>query len=106
VDRSKPGHRKIVALFLVDPQVPIPSTSEVAPQQGDLVLEAMRSAPTESKLHLLPTELLDMILDNMDGVMTLDAAKELRLKLMDERTVFVDKSNKNYFELSFSMCEQ
>ena len=35
-DKSKPGHRKLLALFLVDPYKPILSTSHVPPQQEDL----------------------------------------------------------------------
>lgn len=31
-DRSKPGHRKILALFLVDPAIPVISTANVPPQ--------------------------------------------------------------------------
>ncbi|CAE6521604.1 unnamed protein product [Rhizoctonia solani] len=34
-DKSKPGHRKIVALFLVDPAIHRPSTTTVPPQQAD-----------------------------------------------------------------------
>ncbi|KAF5681277.1 hypothetical protein FHETE_66 [Fusarium heterosporum] len=33
VDKTKPGYRKILALFLVDPSIPIISTSNVPPQQ-------------------------------------------------------------------------
>ena len=33
-DETMPGHRRLLAFFLVDPAVPIVSTQEVAPQQG------------------------------------------------------------------------
>ena len=32
-DKSKPGHRKFIVMFLVDPNVRITSTAEVSPQQ-------------------------------------------------------------------------
>ncbi|KAG5762781.1 hypothetical protein H9Q72_009110 [Fusarium xylarioides] len=41
VDKSRPGHRKILALFLVDPQVPIISTANVPPQQRDWWAEGL-----------------------------------------------------------------
>jgi hypothetical protein len=34
-NKSKPGHRKILALFLVDPNIRIISTANVPPQQKD-----------------------------------------------------------------------
>jgi len=34
-DKTRPGHRKICVFFLIDPVVPIISTSQVAPQQRD-----------------------------------------------------------------------
>lgn len=34
-DRSKPGHRKILAFFLVDPNMRIISTANVPPQRED-----------------------------------------------------------------------
>ena len=33
-DETMPGHRRLLAFFLVDPALPIVSTQEVAPQQG------------------------------------------------------------------------
>lgn len=34
-DASKPGHRKILAIFLVDPHLRVVSTANVPPQQRD-----------------------------------------------------------------------
>jgi hypothetical protein len=34
-DPTKPGHRKRLALFLVDPNITIPSTANILPQQLD-----------------------------------------------------------------------
>ncbi len=76
-DPSRPGHRKILVFFLVDPSVTIISTSDVPPQQP--------WSPT-------PT-------------MTLEQAKEFRSQLMQERKFFVDEHNEKIYEREFSLCE-
>ncbi|KAG9031225.1 hypothetical protein FS837_003028 [Tulasnella sp. UAMH 9824] len=92
-DPTKPGHRKIVALFLVDPENRIPSTSDIAPQQSHWVSESIFPALAKDSHRMktpLPVELVDMVADQVDNVMTLEEAKAYRLELMDERTAFVD----------------
>lgn len=96
-DPAKPGHRKILVFFLVDPTQRIPSATDVAPQQREWVAEAMRSADTNSALARLPVEILTMISEGNDGTMSLSEAKEYRKELMKERTVFVENNNKTYF---------
>jgi Protein of unknown function (DUF4246) len=76
-DPSRPGHRKILAFFLVDPSVTIVSTSDVPPQQ-----------------HWSPT-----------STMTLEQAKEFRSQLMQERKFVVDEHNEEIYEREFSLCE-
>jgi len=76
-DPSQPGHRKILAFFLVDPSVTIVSTSDVPPQQP--------WSPTST--------------------MTLEQAKEFRSQLMQERKFFVDENNNQIYEREFSLCE-
>ncbi|KAK0215580.1 hypothetical protein IW262DRAFT_1449849 [Armillaria fumosa] len=96
LDRSKPGYRKIVALFLVDPELesPRPSTTTVPPQGRDWWVQELHGLAGEgnSRLGLFPTELLELIVDFMD-LITRKEAEELRLKLMDERTAFVRDNN-------------
>ncbi|KAF5682043.1 duf1665 domain-containing protein [Fusarium circinatum] len=80
VDRMKPGHRKILALFLVDPAIPIISTPNVPPQQ--------KNWWDQHRLHngeSLPDSVNDKASD-AEWPMGLDEAKVLRLQLMDERT--------------------
>lgn len=72
IDKSKPGHRRFLVLWLVDPNYPLPSTSIVPPQQESWWLE--RSA---QDVH--PAL-------NDRALMTFDEAKAIRLQLMDERT--------------------
>lgn len=76
-DPTRPGHRKILAFFLVDPSQRIVSTSDVPPQQP--------WADTST--------------------MTLEQAKEYREELMKERKFFVDEHNEQLYEREFSLCE-
>jgi hypothetical protein len=76
-DPTRPGHRKILAFFLVDPSEQIVSTSDVPPQQ-----------PWSDT-----------------STMTLDEAKAYREELMRERKFFVDEHNEQLYEREFSLCE-
>ncbi|MFJ6834310.1 DUF4246 domain-containing protein [Streptomyces sp. NPDC091209] len=77
MDHTRPGHRKILAFFLVDPSEEITSTSDVPPQQP------WSEAST----------------------MTLEQAKSYREQLMQERKFFVDEHNEQLYEREFSLCE-
>ncbi|MFG3034527.1 DUF4246 domain-containing protein [Streptomyces sp. NPDC048253] len=76
-DPTRPGHRKILAFFLVDPSEKIVSTSDVPPQQ-----------PWSDT-----------------STMTLEQAKDYRDQLMQERKFFVDEHNEQLYEREFSLCE-
>ncbi|MEU3945189.1 DUF4246 domain-containing protein [Streptomyces sp. NPDC029526] len=76
-DPTRPGHRKILAFFLIDPSKRIVSTSDVPPQQP--------WADTST--------------------MTLDEARAYREQLMHERTFFVAEHNEELYEREFSLCE-
>lgn len=76
-DATRPGYRKILAFFLVDPSEQIVSTSDVPPQQP--------WSPTST--------------------MTLEQAKSFREQLMQERKFFVDEHNEQLYEREFSLCE-
>ncbi|MGW2014742.1 DUF4246 domain-containing protein [Streptomyces sp. NPDC001927] len=76
-DPTRPGHRKILAFFLVDPSERIVSTSDVPPQQ-----------PWSDT-----------------STMTLEQAKDHREQLMRERKFFVDEHNEQLYEREFSLCE-
>ncbi|MEV4937215.1 DUF4246 domain-containing protein [Streptomyces zaomyceticus] len=77
MDATRPGHRKILAFFLVDPSETIVSTSDVPPQQ-----------PWSET-----------------STMTLEQAKAYREELMRERKFFVDEHNEQLYEREFSLCE-
>ena len=76
-DPSRPGHRKILVFFLVEPSVTIASTSDVPPQQPW----------------------------SLTSTMTLEQAKEYREQLMQERKYVVDTHNEGVYEREFSLCE-
>ncbi|MER5204237.1 DUF4246 domain-containing protein [Streptomyces sp. NPDC002825] len=76
-DPTRPGHRKILAFFLVDPSETIVSTSDVPPQQ-----------PWSDT-----------------STMTLEQAEAFREDLMRERKFFVDEHNEQLYEREFSLCE-
>ncbi len=108
LDPSKPGYHKIVALFLVDLELknPRPSTTTVPPQGRDWWFQELLGLAEEgsNRLRLLPTKLLDLIVDFMDLMMRKEA-EEVRLQLMDKQTVFVRENSENMFDMPFNMCE-
>lgn len=77
-NESKPGHRKLLALFLVDPYLRIPSTSVIPPQQKEWDAKAQDS------------DLLPQMPDDEASLMDLNEAKTLRLELMAERRARVE----------------
>ncbi|OJK04301.1 hypothetical protein ASPACDRAFT_73958 [Aspergillus aculeatus ATCC 16872] len=83
-DPTKPGHRKILALFLIDPHRRVISTANVPPQQAEWAGDQGALA---------------------QGLMTMEEAKAYRLELMEERSVFQDKQNGAFETGSFSLCE-
>ncbi|KAI0773048.1 hypothetical protein BD413DRAFT_656192 [Trametes elegans] len=102
-DPTKPGHRKILCFFLVDPFTRILSTSDVPPQQEGWTMNEMLRAPA---LLNLPVELFDLVADyTKTATMSRAEAEEHREKLMAERANFVIEQNEKVFEMEFNMCE-
>jgi hypothetical protein len=82
-DETQPGHRKILALFLIDPNIRIPSTANVPPQQRDCWAKQINE---EGSLDKLPPEIAEHIYDEIEGFpLSLEQAKQVRLDLMAER---------------------
>ncbi|KAJ1303055.1 hypothetical protein OPQ81_011256 [Rhizoctonia solani] len=105
-DKSKPGHRKIVALFLVDPAIHRPSTTIVPPQQKEWRVSGITTNPAlKAAFDKLAPEIIDRIDSFADGVMTRAEAEAYRLELMDERKAFVQKNDQAFFMAPFDMCE-
>ncbi|KAK7053815.1 hypothetical protein R3P38DRAFT_2852317 [Favolaschia claudopus] len=107
LDAKKPGHRKILAIFLVDPSIePIPSATNIPPQQKDWILDALMDGQTDpqSLLSRPPPEVLNLVVENLDTVMTRAEAEQYRLELMQERTGFI-KNQADEYSYVFNMCE-
>ncbi|KAJ5394355.1 uncharacterized protein N7487_011996 [Penicillium crustosum] len=103
VDPSKPGHRKILALFLVDPHRRIISSANVPPQQEDWGHE--RQNAVNQALACLPVELQNIVQNDLEPMMTMEKAKEYRLELMKERGYRSGKYNENFETGDFRLCE-
>ncbi|KAI6782114.1 uncharacterized protein J7T54_002351 [Emericellopsis cladophorae] len=103
VDKTRPGHRKILALFLVDPQIPIISTAIVPPQQRDWWARQVELKDTQ--LSKLPQEVRDMVFSQDVMPVGLEEAKVIREELMDERTVLQEGVNGQLSYSSWNFCE-
>lgn len=104
-DPTKPGHRKILALFLVAPTIPVISSANVPPQQRDWWAREVKL--DESRVAQLPAELVDMIAEGVkDFPIGLDDAKEIRGELMAERGRINKAVEHEIFkDERFSFCE-
>ncbi|KAF0703297.1 hypothetical protein AaE_015438 [Aphanomyces astaci] len=79
-DPTRPGHRKIICFFLINPQHSILSTANVPPQQESWIQRSLDSTFAGT----LPEEALDSI-RAMAGATTHDQAKDVMTQLMQER---------------------
>ncbi|SPO03682.1 uncharacterized protein DNG_06365 [Cephalotrichum gorgonifer] len=83
-DKTKPGYRKILAMFLIDPARRVLSTSNVPPQRRDWWAEELRANDVLERR--LPAELVDHTIGLVDDFpISWETAVEMREKLMDER---------------------
>ncbi|KAF7979915.1 hypothetical protein HWV62_40318 [Athelia sp. TMB] len=105
-DPTQPGHRKILALFLVDPHIRVISSANVPCQRRDWwgeELERSRALPGK-----LPLEMKQEILSNMedgDFPMSFKEAKKLRMELMEERKRYGGMQDRQFSDAFFSLCE-
>ncbi|KAM0544342.1 hypothetical protein ACHAPJ_011878 [Fusarium lateritium] len=135
-DKTKPGHRRFIALWLIDPNTRIINTGNVPPQQQSWWMErafgnlnkdnaeniphaiaqlVSEAAPGHSGLEAavrggkpLPTELMSMVQTEAGTTavpMSLDEAKEHRLKLMDERSRYQGEMRDTWDRNTYSFCE-
>ncbi|KAF9342403.1 hypothetical protein BGX26_007606, partial [Mortierella sp. AD094] len=99
-DPTKPGSRSILVFFLVDPERPILSTTNVPPQQKEW---AGPIGLMQTVAERMPPEIFARIDDMLDWPMDLKEAKAHREELMKERKFFVQKTNEEMFERPFSL---
>ncbi|EIM84073.1 uncharacterized protein STEHIDRAFT_140990 [Stereum hirsutum FP-91666 SS1] len=102
-DPTKPGHRKILALFLVDPHIQIISTQNVPTQRRDWWTEELQSTKSFGKLPIEVGMQIGNLVD--DWPIGMEEAKKMREELMDERRAFVDNNNFWFSSTTFSLCE-
>ncbi|KAG2048820.1 hypothetical protein BDR06DRAFT_942301 [Suillus hirtellus] len=82
-DPSKEGYQRIIGLYLVDPSiVPLASTQRVPPQQKPWT----RLGLEKGTRGIFPVELVDKVLDEVDGLMDIDEAVKHRERMVKERT--------------------
>lgn len=100
-DKSKPGHRKLLVFFLVDPNEEILSSSRIPPPRKDWLTEAIRGTLNS----IVPPEITETILDNDLDLPDLETAKKNRDYLMFTRKYYVVHQNDTLFEREYSFCE-
>jgi hypothetical protein len=94
-DKTRPGHRKILAMFLVNPHRPILSSAHVPPQRRDWWADEVRK---QGALSALPNEIIDMTISMVDDFpISWERAVEIREQLMEERGGFQEDLT-SYFE--------
>jgi len=102
-NKKKPGIRKIMAVFLVDPDERVVSTGDVAPQQRSWIRNVMLNM---NAFATLPSEIIENILDFVPGLLTIDQAKKNRLELMKARSGNqIACTIGEGFRLAYSLCE-
>ncbi|KAF5507238.1 hypothetical protein CGCA056_v012745 [Colletotrichum aenigma] len=101
-DPTKEGHRKILALFLVDPAIEIVSTSNVPPQQKHWWLG---TTGLDGGKGVSPAELGELVADEVEWPMGLAEAKEVRLKVMRERTWLKEEEEERLEDVTWKFCE-
>ncbi|KAM0544832.1 hypothetical protein ACHAPJ_011663 [Fusarium lateritium] len=101
-DKTRPGHRKILALFLVDPLVQVISTGNVPPQQQDWWVDRISESEPLSKI---PTEIRDMISEKVDFPYSLEEAKKVRQELISERKTAIDNYPSSRAIDDWNFCE-
>lgn len=88
-DKRRPGYRKVVGIFLVDPKTPIISTANVPPQQLDW-------APKNNALNVvgskLPPELSTMVYQDVNCPYSLEEAHKVANGLFDKRKEYLKTS--------------
>ena len=103
VDKTKPGHRKILALFLVDPAARVLSTANVPPQQKHWWTERSNKEGKAPDGH---NGLQDAVLNETGGLpISLEEAKKLREELMAERTNLSTRVDSRIARESWNFCE-
>lgn len=102
-DPTKPGHRKLLALFLVDPNITIPSTTSIPPQRLDWWAQHIDQI---GALKKLPQELRDRVYGQVHSFpLSTERAKAVREESMEERRAQLKDMEESWTERSYNFCE-
>mmetsp|Transcript_40464 Transcript_40464/g.64987 ORF Transcript_40464/g.64987 Transcript_40464/m.64987 type:complete len:463 (-) Transcript_40464:130-1518(-) len=106
LDPSKPGHRKILVFWLVNPYQPVTmSTCRVPPSNTEWLLEhADKIVRHATELPVNIRNIIFSYHSHFGHGMTLEEAKRHRLALMEERSSY-KINNEDVFEREFNLCE-
>lgn len=100
LDPTKEGHQTVISFYLVDPEIqPIVSTAMVAPQQKAWI----RSAVDESVDQRVPTEIIERIMEGVEGLMDIEEAEGYRRELLNTRQKFWEANNNYHFCIPFDI---
>ncbi|EEU35214.1 uncharacterized protein NECHADRAFT_53347, partial [Fusarium vanettenii 77-13-4] len=102
-DKTRPGHCKMLTLFLVDPMNPIISTANIPPQQRDWWLEKVADLPL---IRNLPPELWHQINENIDFPIDEETARKTREELTSERSAINKEINEKWRTLDWDFPPQ
>jgi hypothetical protein len=96
-DPTKPGHRRFIALWLVDPHKRIISTANVPPQQRSWWTEAVLGDTDKGRteaLSKLPGDILDLLpVENVDASSVVKGDAKLPLELKEMVREYYDCSS-------------
>ena len=99
-DKTKRGHRKVLALFLVDPNVRIPSTSIVRPQQKEWWDRDLAASVIGDEVVAR-----GFFEKHQDALIDMTEAKEVRRELRAERSAWIEKDVNPRLETYTNFCE-
>lgn len=84
VDHRKPGHRKVLSLFLVDPNIRVISTANVPCQEKEVWEEAL--IRDDGPLSKFPMELRRLVTESSKSFpISREEAEEIRGRVQEER---------------------
>ncbi|KAJ1646832.1 hypothetical protein LPJ64_001716 [Coemansia asiatica] len=101
-DPTKPGHRKMLTFYLIDPSIKIPSTEFVPPQQKSWWAERVSKTKPFREMPLIIRE---QIFDNVNFPISLEKALRIRRKMNEERDAQNRYATGTYFEQKFVFNE-
>jgi Protein of unknown function (DUF4246) len=104
IDTARPGSRKIIAFFLVNPASRVISTAAVPPQQAEWLGSEIKAVPG-SRFDEIPEEIAVEVAERAGYPLSRATANKLRKQLMKERKYAVSAQNEQVFERTFSLCE-